>query len=126
VLLSLPLLPACANAGFAEADVEAPRPEPLSLEVTNQSSSDVIIYRTDGGVPIRLGRVEAMHTTQLIIHHVPKADMLVRLMLRSGSGESYTPESVWAAAGETVELIVRSLLRTSDMTVRTPGEVEPI
>ena len=122
MLLSLPLLPACAASRLDEG---LPHIEPLSLEVTNQSTSDVVVYRTDGGIPVRLGRVEAMHTSQLIIHHVPKADMLVRLMLRSGSGESYTPESVWAAAGQTVELVVRSLLRTSDMIVREPGEIEP-
>jgi hypothetical protein len=122
MMLALPLLPACATTRAGEQ--AAADEEPVALQVTNTSNSDVVIYHTEGGVPVRLGRVEAQQTTQLIIHHVPKADMLVQLLLRTSSGESFMPEQVHAAAGQRVELTVRPLLNTSEITVRTPSETE--
>ena len=119
-MLAVPLLPACATTRAAE--VAAADEEPVALQVTNTSDSDVVIYHTEGGVPVRLGRVEAQQTTQLIIHHVPKADMLVQLLLRTSTGESFMPETVHAASGQRVELTVRPLLNTSEITVRTPSD----
>jgi hypothetical protein len=122
VMLAMPLLPACASTGAGDVGAGSPAEEPVALQVTNQSNNDVVIYHTEGGVPVRLGRVEAQQTTQLIIHHVPNADMLVQLILRTSSGESFMPESVQALAGQRVELTVRPLLSTSEVTVRTPSE----
>ena len=118
VLVLLPLLAGCVstlNRAMAEGQSSI---EPLALEVTNQGSTDVVVYLTEGSIPVRLGRVEAMRSTKLIIQRVPKVDTLVRLLLRTGDGESYAPESVWASAGQVVQLTVRPLLRSSDVIVR--------
>ena len=123
VMLALPLLPACATTRAGELE-GGPAEQAVALHVTNQSNRDVVIYHTESGIPIRLGRVEAQQTTQLIIHHVPKADMLVQLLLRTSSGDSYMPQSVQASVGQQVELTVRPLLSTSEVTVRTPSEDE--
>ena len=124
-MLALPLLPACATTRAGELEVD-PTEQTVALHVTNESNRDVVIYHTESGVPIRLGRVEAQQTAQLIIHNVPKADMLVQLLLRTSSGDSYMPQSVTASEGQRVELTVRSLLSTSDVTVRTPSGDEEI
>ena len=123
-MLAVPLLPACASTRAGDLEASPGAEEPVALQVTNQSDSDVVIYRTENGVPVRLGRVEALHTTQLIIHHVPNADTLVRLILRTPSGESFMPEGVLATRGQTVELTVRPELSTSEISVRTPSEGE--
>jgi hypothetical protein len=122
MMLTAPLLPACASTPGADVPSTLPGDEPVALQVTNQSNSDVVIYHTEGGVPVRLGRVQAQQTTQMIIHHVPKADMLVQLLLRTTSGESFMPQTVHATAGQRVELTVRPLLNTSEVTVRTPSQ----
>jgi len=118
VLMLLPLLAGCASGGNRALADGSPSIEPLALEVTNQGPTDVVVYLAEGSVPVRLGRVEAMRSTKLIITRVPKVDTLVRLLLRTGEGESYAPESVWASTGQIVQLTVRPLLRSSDVIVR--------
>jgi hypothetical protein len=112
---------ACAVRTTPAPEVDAPGLQQLSLQVRNQSPLDVVIYLAGGGTPVRLGRAAALRDTDLVIPRGANVDTEIRLLLRSDSGESYAPETVWVVDGQEVQLTVRSLLRTSDVIVRGRG-----
>ena len=67
----------------------------VSLEVTNRSWSDVVVYLMDGSVPTRLGSVPALRTTRLLVH---RGSGPLRVVLRpTGSLSGFAPEPIWVA-----------------------------
>jgi hypothetical protein len=88
------------------------RPAAASLIVENRSLHDVVVYLSDGQVPLRLGRVAALGRAKLVVpHHA--AHTGTRVLVRStDSGELFTPEP---ALGGELTLTVEPLLIQSTL-----------
>ena len=114
--LTLLLFAACAKSGALPTGGGL---NVVHLRVNNRGYAEVTVYQTAGGTPDRLGRVGGLQTAELLVHYQSPAGGPIRLLLRPvGSSASFTPEPIWARAGETVELTIQPLLTTSQMIVR--------
>lgn len=92
------------------------KPASVSLEVTNKSWSDVVVYLVEGSVPTRLGSVPALRKAKLLVH---RGAGPLRVVLRpTGSLSGYAPEPIWVGSGEVARLTVQPLLTTSELSLR--------
>jgi hypothetical protein len=114
--LTLLMCAACAKTTTVPFGAEG---NVVHLRVNNRGYAEVTVYQAAGGTPDRLGRVGGLQMAELIVRYQSPAGGPIRLLLKAiGSGETYTPEPIWARAGETVELTIQPLLTTSQMIVR--------
>ena len=115
--LLLSLTSACASS----SDPGSARPNAYAviLNVTNRGPADVVVYVVEGGYPKRLRRVAGLQREQLYVRRVSRIAEPIQVILRSvGSDDTYTPELVWARAGEVVDLTIQNRLVMSELAVR--------
>jgi hypothetical protein len=111
------LASACATTRAAGPTLSAANG--VTLNVTNRGPADVVVYLVEGGYPKRLRRVAGLQREQLYIRRVSRSAEPIHLILRGvGSDDTYTPELVWARAGEVVDLTIQNRLTMSELTLR--------
>jgi hypothetical protein len=118
LLLHLALTFLVVIAACTPRRLDQSRPVAAILLVENRSLHDVVVYLTDGHVPLRLGRVAALGRSRMWVpDHA--ADTGARLLVRStDSGELFAPHP---AAGDELALTVEPLLIQSTLVAVSFG-----
>ena len=100
------------SAACAPQRLGSPQPMAAILLVENRSLHDVVVYLSDGHVPLRLGRVAALGRSRMLVpDHAANggAHLLVR---STDSGELFAPHP---ATGDELALTVEPLLIQSTL-----------